>query len=222
MIRRCGPALHASIQTRCKAAVTVPYDSTAPSIGTSISAARMRTCGSPIQRPSSPPKEGACCDTWTSVMGCPIPSCHAPRRWSSCTLPSDSARVRGSADISASIARASNTLIWARGSARAACMASDSPTGPAPTTARRIARSIKGAASSCGCGVVFTAGLSQAVSVRGLIVVPVVLEAPGALQPRIKASISSGSTGASRLISSQPLALSVTTASSSMRMPRFQ
>ena len=68
-------------------------------------------------------------------MGSATAAGQAPRRRRNCTLPMDSARVRGSAPTSRSAGRASKSVMPACGSTRAACSASASPTGPAPTTA---------------------------------------------------------------------------------------
>ena len=74
--------------------------------------ARMRSSGSPSSRRAAR-RDGGGCDTWTSRIGCAESACHAPRRSSSCTLPSDSASVRGSPETSLSAGRASNSVTCA-------------------------------------------------------------------------------------------------------------
>src|ERR1035438_1771954 len=104
-------------------------------MGTPSSAARIVSAGSPKRADNPATSEGACCETCTSVMGCAFAARQAPSRSSSCTLPNDSASVRGSPATSLSAGLASKSVISASGSALAACNASARPTGPAPTTA---------------------------------------------------------------------------------------
>src|SRR5450755_806893 len=104
-------------------------------MGTASSMARIVSSGSAKRPGRRAASDGACCDTCTSLICCADSGRHASSRCSSCTLPRESASVRGSAETSLSAGRASKSVISASGRALAACKAKTRPTGPAPITA---------------------------------------------------------------------------------------